>query len=1497
MFDKTCPSEQLLKSFLENRLSSEQAQEIQFHLEECDACGDKIDVLVRLTREIDELQPCPDVQANHQAPSEQLPVFDDPKHRAKYHVRNQIGQGGMGAVFLVHDTDLNRDLALKTIQLEISSDPIALNRFLDEMRITAQLQHQGIVPIYFHGILEDGRPFYLMKIVGGNSMRRLLTNRHVTGTSNRQFVEWIRQVCDAVGYAHQKGILHRDLKPENIMKGEQDEIQTLDWGLAKDTAKKRELRGGPNSDLTDAVGNANKDDTVAGLGTRGYMAPEQADNQRDKIGCEADVFSIGSILCEVLTGEPAYVTRHLAKVDAHEIRQGVVHSRERLANCGERKELIDLCLHCIAFEPSERPKDANEVSARIKKLFEDIEANERTTQLELVKAEAEQKRLLLVQEQDRKRRRSRNRYVAAIASIGLVGASIAIWLWNQNAIRRVEMRQTLIAQKDQGETLFKQIALKLTQANIDLGDIDADLRQLRDIHAAMQTKPENWQNQIGELSRDLQMRVRLREVESNAWKVKSDGLTLRGAEAVSEYAQVFEEYGIPIGKTSLEEAASLIEKSLVKTFIDEALHFWLAHDAEQSLFDLCNRIDPVALHVKLRSALFQANELELEEALQSLDFKKMRPALATFLSMNPLMRKARAYEVLWDAALSHPSHFGLHMHLKSVLDERFEGQFPLLRIGIGRSAIALRQDISAMYTSLGNAFLENQEWERAKFALESATALEANNAAPLVGLGNYYYNKKDLDQADKMYAKALAINPKLSNANFGRARVAIERSAFQDALDFLQKAEPAQGSLRILEHQGIALMRMAKYEEAIPVYRRLLELTNTRSDFSLKLAECMSQTNQHEEAIVLLKPIVADNNASPQAVTLLAECHAEVGNVELAKDCFEKAIATTTVPAKTFEAYGDFINGQGDYRAASRHYFASYKLERSNEVKEKLRKAIIQYLTIQSKGKPIVKALEAKPPTSTALNDIGWASLQQGFQDIATCFFEYALEVDRHNEKARNNYVDTLISIGRLKDAEEVVVQGIELNPKNTYFHQRHSQILRGRSAYAEAIAAAERSVEFDTKNPMGWVMLVRGLAADGQNEKALEQAQLACLQLPDQENTNHQLAYQLMILGKTEEAKEAFKIAINKETACESLAIDYANFLSSLNQVEQAIEMLRAMTQRLPKSAKVQNMLGWQLQKQGLQDEAIAAYQEAQRLDPNYILPYSNLAAIHKRSGNLDKAQEQLSELVKKFPQDTSNLIELASVQSELKDYSQAITTLLTAQKLNPKLPAVTRNLAYNYLQLGDYDNARTYALQAIQLDQSDLWANEFLAKIYEKQGLLKATIKAYENALRFSDKPGQYVNLANAKGNIDRHDALSVLETAVEKHPEYLQDYQSGLPYTFACYLVDDLQRAGHSPSHLASQRERAYKALYNELVYWRSQLASNERCRFIKQRMQDWQSNDWLALVRNVEGLPESERKQWQAFWQEVSLTGMLAEFQVSNQDPAQVTTIPTELETLE
>lgn len=276
-----------------------------------------------------------------------------------YRILSMLGHGGMGVIYRGYDLNLEREVAIKVLRREYADNPRIVDRFLSESLIKSSLQHPGIAPVYARGLCADGRPFYAMKLIEGQTFSRILSTRGKP--LNFGLLSIFSHICYTMAYVHSKGIVHLDLKPSNIMVGDYDRVRVIDWGLARRIGSP-ELEVSEREFRMEYVLSSDASDTQSGCvrGTPAYMAPEQA--RGELLDARTDVFALGAILCEILTGNPIYRADHPRDVLGYAIRGATSNAIDELAKRDTALWLIGLVTRCLAPDPNDRPLHAGEVA-------------------------------------------------------------------------------------------------------------------------------------------------------------------------------------------------------------------------------------------------------------------------------------------------------------------------------------------------------------------------------------------------------------------------------------------------------------------------------------------------------------------------------------------------------------------------------------------------------------------------------------------------------------------------------------------------------------------------------------------------------------------------------------------------------------------------------------------------------------------------------------------------------------------------------------------------------------------------------------------------------------------------------------------------------------------------------------------------------------------------------------------------------------------------------
>jgi serine/threonine-protein kinase len=299
-------------------------------------------------------------QAGNAEPSAPYAVGTATSDGQRFEILRLHSRGGLGAVFVALDRELHREVALKQILNRHADDLASRQRFLLEAQVTGGLEHPGIVPVYGLGINAQGRPYYAMRLVRGDTLKEAIERFHGDDSLQREsgrrslelrkLLRRFNEVCNAIDYAHSRGVLHRDIKPSNIIVGKHGETLVVDWGLAKATGR---AESGAEDQTLVPSSSSGSAETLPGdaLGTPGYMSPEQAGGDLERLGPATDVYSLGATLYCLLTGKPPFEG---AAIDViARVKQGAFPPPRAQAPSIDRA-LEAVCLTAMAMDPANR---------------------------------------------------------------------------------------------------------------------------------------------------------------------------------------------------------------------------------------------------------------------------------------------------------------------------------------------------------------------------------------------------------------------------------------------------------------------------------------------------------------------------------------------------------------------------------------------------------------------------------------------------------------------------------------------------------------------------------------------------------------------------------------------------------------------------------------------------------------------------------------------------------------------------------------------------------------------------------------------------------------------------------------------------------------------------------------------------------------------------------------------------------------------------------------
>jgi len=653
-----------------------------------------------------------------------------PERVGPYHIAGEIAHGGMGTILKARDIDLGRDVALKVLHGEHTAKPDVLRRFIEEAQIASQLQHPGVVAVHGMGLLPDGLPYFVMKLVKGRTLAAVLEERRDPREDRQRLIGIFEQVCQAVAYAHARRVVHRDLKPSNIMIGAFGEVQVMDWGLAKVLARERAAAGNaapePKSIIATIRSGSGSSQSLAGsvLGTPAYMAPEQARGELDLVDSRSDVFGLGAILCEILTGKPPYAAETLEEI-YHQARKGYLDQAfARLAECQAAGELVALARRCLAYEPRERAPDASAVAREVRAHLDSLEAHTRRLGVEAAEARAR------IREERRSRRLG---LVLCTAAAVLVAAAGSSWLWIQGVRDRRETEATLLTQgglreatRLLGEASAAGVedleswgaavaAAREAERRAGGGASPAVAQEARSLRARTESEAARARTSAERARRNRDMVLRLEGIAQNSEQILAIG---------SGYRHAFREFGIDLESLPPDESARRIgESGLPAEAAATALTAWALLKRNQlgeesrgwkHLIEVADRADPDPLRTQLRRAFSLDSLTSLPELYRlAAEARKIDLPPATAELLGDTLRERGAAEVALGVLTRARDRWPEYVNLHAALTLADRASFLSHSIAVA----ALRPQEAAIIDNLGHAYLDLEGEQKLSQAL------------------------------------------------------------------------------------------------------------------------------------------------------------------------------------------------------------------------------------------------------------------------------------------------------------------------------------------------------------------------------------------------------------------------------------------------------------------------------------------------------------------------------------------------------------------------------------------------------------------------------------------------------------------------------------------------------------------------------------------------------------------------------------------------------------
>jgi eukaryotic-like serine/threonine-protein kinase len=1542
------PSRELLHRFGSGALPGPEADAIQGHVATCPVCSAWLSDQTRPPQpnHAPAIDPGQEATCAHSpvtsSPSEKLGA-DLPQRVGRYRLEQEIARGGMGQVVRVTDEAFQRPLAMK---IALGADQMsrdAQDRFVREARVTGQLQHPGIPPVQEMGQLDDGRPYFIMKLIQGSDLRDLLRSRSSAVDDLPRFVAIFGQICQTLGYAHSHGIIHRDLKPANIMVGAFGEVQVMDWGLAKFLTPKGEIPSvvrGPSSVTSDRGSEgvtplttdhgprtADPQQTAAGtvMGTSAYMAPEQARGEVDTLDARCDVFGLGGILCEILTGTPPFTAQTSMDNVFLAMFGDLSGALARLDACGADAELVDLAKRCLAADRENRPTHGGAVAEGVAQYQAALQ--ERMKQAEIDKAAA----LVKVRE-ERKRRRVSLALAAALVLLVVGGSACALWYQGEMArqeeskirqdadkiqqdaklaLRREYLNKEVSAAVADAEQRRQDLLERLAnqrQVNELLSDIDQWQRALKEARAAWRRaraladgSPDLVEKALAERLGKLEANLGAAEKDWEFGKACDDArlsaATLVDGKwdpdlAARRYPGIFAGAGVDVVLGKTDRIVAQIKQSPIRLVYLAALDDW-AHYANPWLhFRLCaiaNQVDTDAWRKEFRNESPWIDAEKLQALAAKVDFQEQSPQILVALGQRLASKKDGAM-LLRKALADHPQDFWIFFNLGALLTD------PVEREGCFRAALAIRPLSSPAHNNLGVALHDKKDVEGAIQHYRKALDINPNLYEAYANLGAVLYNdKKDVEGAIKLYRKGLEINPNnvMLHNNLG---VALSHCKdVEGAIKHYRKALDINPNYAGAHHNlGNALRGKKDVEGAIKHYRMALDNDPNLAPAHVNLGTALSDKDVDVAIEHYRKALNIDPNYAT-AHNNLGAALAKKKDIKGAIKHFRNSLDINPNDAKAHYNLGLALVVEKDVEGAIQHFRKALDIDPNlpAEAHYNLGNLLRDKKDVEGAIKHYRKALDINPNSAAAHVNLGAALRDKKDVEGAIKHYRMALDINPNKFEAHVNLGVALLDKKDVEGAIKHCRMALDINPNSATAHVNLGAALRDKKDVEGAIKHFRMGLDIDPNEAevhYALGVLLRDKKKDV--EGAIKHFRMALDINPNKFEAHVNLGVALHDKKDVEGAIKHYRKALDINP---NEALIHANLGAALyakKDVEGAIKHFRKALDINPNDARTHVSLGtiFLLQKKDA-EEAVKHFRKALDIDPNDARTHGKLGLALHTKRDVEGAIKHYRKALELDPKDPYADYNLGNVfLLEKKDPEEAIKHFRKAIDINPKLAEAPYKLSISYgafgqalLVKGQFAEARAATLEGLKLLPAEHPQRKLAQEQLQRCDQLLALDKQLSLILNGEDPPNHAAELL-ALADLCRqykHDyaaATRFYAGALEKEPRLANDLQNNLRYSAAGAASLAAAGKGKDADKLQDQdrtklRQQALDWLRADLAPWRKQSQSGnvEEVHLLIQKLPHWQRDPDLAGVRDAKeltGLPKEERESWQQLWADLA-----------------------------
>jgi eukaryotic-like serine/threonine-protein kinase len=1030
-----------------------------------------------------------------------------------YKLLEQIGQGGFGVVYMAEQTEpVRRKVALKILKPGMDTRQVVA-RFEAERQALAIMDHPNIAKVFDGGATPSGRPYFVMELVKGTPITEFCDQNHLTP---RQRLELFVPVCQAVQHAHQKAIIHRDLKPSNVLVSRHDAtlvVKVIDFGVAK--ALGQEL-----TDKTLFTGFAQM------IGTPLYMSPEQAGMSDLDIDTRSDIYSLGVLLYELLTGTTPFDKERFKKAAYDEIRR-IIREEDPPKPSTRLSDSKDSLPSISAQRQTEPAKLTKLVRGELDWIVMKALEKDRNRRYETANGFAMDVQRYLADEPVQacppsagyrlRKFAKRNRGGLAVAALVLffvvmLGSGVG-WAMRDRSARETE------AARQQGERQAKATG-QVESAFAEVDRLEREQKWPEGLAAARRAEAvvagaeadAATAERVRARLKDLEFVDRLEQVRMQAATWVGRNFDYAGADR--EYARSFREYGVDVEALAVETAVERLRaRPALATPVAAALDDWaqvhwsLRRDgaASKRLVAVARGIDPDPLRDRLRATWGRpASEVgdEHRRLAESIDVPAEHPVTLGILAgrLQRMNHPDLAVRLLRDAQRVHPADFWLNFKLAGQLQEQkdYEGA-----VRFYTAAVTSRPHSDTASNNLGTALSRQGKLDEAVAACRKAIELDPKSAGAYSNLGVALSDQKKLPEAIAAYRKAIELSPNFAGAymNLGGA-LAQQRKLHEAVAAFSKAIELDPNDAGAHSGLGAVLMNQKKLVEAVAAHRKSIELDPKRAASHSVLGNALAKQKKWDEAIAACRKAIELDPNDARFHGDLGVALTDQGKLGDAIAAYRKSIELDPNYANAYAGLGNALRQQKELAEAIVAYRKAIELDpKYASAYHALGIALAYQNKLDDAAVACRKAVELDPGSAAAYTDfgcvlyrqrrlgeaiaacrkaididatanaytgLGLALTEQKKWDEAIAVYRKAIEIDPTFSPAYDNLGAILCDVK--KDYHGAVAcsrKSIELDPNVALSHDNLGVALRGQKKLVEAVAAHRKAIELDPNYPL----------------------------------------------------------------------------------------------------------------------------------------------------------------------------------------------------------------------------------------------------------------------------------------------------------------------------------------------------------------------------------------------------------------------------------------------